>query len=116
MAGTVITTIDEFQDYLSGVSERAEHHAQPVAGVVLSIAGAVVLFKDRSSEITVMAVEGQKGNVMWIKVKDKRYALAYNHSSQTVEVRDRSTHGPARKSFNNGSTTAEIIDFFSNLP
>ena len=41
-----ITDVDVLQQYLSGVMDRAEHHAQQVKQVALAVAGGIVWKKD----------------------------------------------------------------------
>ena len=115
MAGKEISSIDDFQKYLSGVADRANHHARSVAAVVLSLAGAVVLFKDPASEITVFAVKGEMKNVLWVEISSKRYKLSYDHGKQIVQIIEGKTGGKVLNSFSNNSTATEIVDFFRKL-
>ena len=41
-----IISVNELQEYLIGAAERTEHHAQNINRVILTLAGAVILFKD----------------------------------------------------------------------
>lgn len=115
MAGQVITTVDELQRYLGGVSERAEHHAGEVGEVVLAIAGAIVLFKDRGSELRVMAREGVAKNLMWVMIGGERYVFTYNHDNETVDVKEGTVRGAVIRSFDNRTPTADVITFFASL-
>lgn len=111
----VIATIDQLQTYLSGVSARADHHAQGVSEVVLAIAGAVVLFKDPGTDLQILVREGNTGNVLWLHIGGERYAISYNHRDQAVEVRERTTRGDALASFDNHSTAGDVTRFFAGL-
>jgi len=110
-----ISTIDDFQEYLEAVSGKANHHAKNVSEVALCLAGAVVMFKDKDSEIKIMAVEGEKGNMMWVTIGGTRYALSYDHKTKSVLVKEGGIRGPVITSFNNASTAGEVIAFFGSL-
>jgi hypothetical protein len=115
MAGRTITSIDELQDYLAGVSARADHHAQGVSAIILAIAGAIVLFKEPRREIRVMEREGETGNVLWVYINGKRYALSYRHDTQAVEVRQNNIQGIALASFDNNDSATRVVTFFAGL-
>ena len=81
-----IISVNEFQQYLTGAADRAEHHAQNVSQVILALAGAVVLFKDQDEDIRVKTYRGSLANVIWVKINGTRYALSYNHRLPSTAV------------------------------
>ena len=109
-----VTDIDVLRNYLRGVMDRADHHAQNVNDVSLSIAGGVVWRKD-DDPLEVMTREGEMKNVLWFKVEQKRYALSYNHNTGKIELRQNTTQGSVVASFSNAMTNAEIRTIFSSL-
>lgn len=109
-----LTEIDALREYLSGVMNRADHHAQNVNEVSLSIAGAVVWKKD-DDPLRVMTRDGKMTNVLWFTVNQKRYALSYNHDTAEIELRANSLQGRIVASFANAVTNAEVREAFSKL-
>ena len=70
-----VTDIDVLGDYLRGVMDRAEHHAEDVNEISLAIAGGVVWRKD-DEPLEVMTREGEMKNVLWFKVNGNRYQIS----------------------------------------
>ncbi len=108
-----VTNVDILQQYIRGVMERAEHHANNVDEICLAIAGAVVWRKD--GEIEVMAREGDMKNVLWFRANGPRYALSYNHDQHSIEVRERNTQGDVLASFTNATPVRAVKQFFAGL-
>ncbi|MFL5898625.1 MAG: hypothetical protein ACJ76D_09215 [Solirubrobacterales bacterium] len=110
-----VASVDVLQQYIRGVMQRAEHHANNVdeIALALALAGAVVWRKD--GEIEVMAREGDMKNVLWVCVNGRRYALSYNHDHGSIEVRERNTQGNVLASFTNANTVHEVKQFFAGL-
>ena len=109
-----ITEIDEFQKYLKGVLNRANHHAQDVDKIILSLAGAIVWAKD-SVPIEVLVQGGKTGNVLWIYIHNIKYAFSYNHESNEIEMRKDSTQGKTIFTFSNKTEVSDIVNFFNSL-
>lgn len=108
-----VTDVDILQVYISGVMDRAEHHAGQVNEVVLAIAGAVIWRKD--GDIQVYEREGQMTNALWVHIGGNRYALSYNHDLGQIEIREESMRGNVLASFDNASSTADVRRFFASL-
>ena len=106
--------IDVLQEYLRGVMEKADHHAQNVDQIALALIGAVVWRKD-AADIEVMEHNGKLANVLWVRIGQRRYAMSYNHVAGTIEVREKSTHGSVLASFDNQSPIAQVRTFFESL-
>lgn len=109
-----VTDIDVLRNYLRDVMDRADHHAQDVNEVSLSIAGGVVWKKD-NDPLEVMVRDGNMKNVIWFKVNQKRYALSYNHDTGEIELRKNSTHGQVIASFSNTMSNARVRQIFNGL-
>jgi len=110
-----LNTVDEFQEYLQGVIERASHHATNVRNAVLALAGAVVLFKDAEQPLTVRTHAGSPANILWVYVGGRRFALAYNHEATGIELRDRTIDGTPLLTITNSTPTESIIEFFESV-
>ena len=108
-----INSVDILQQYIEGVMERAEHHANNVDEVCLAIAGAIVWRKE--GEIEVYAKEGEMKNVLWVKINGNRYALSYDHVNPRIVVRERSTQGNLLRVFTNAESAADVKRFFASL-
>jgi hypothetical protein len=85
-------TTDVLQQYLLGVVARADHHADNVNEVVLSLAGAII-WRKGPDDLEVMVRDGVVKNVLWVRINGQRYALSYNHNDRTIEMRCGSTQG-----------------------
>jgi len=110
-----IISVNELQEYLIGAAERANHHAQNINRVILALAGAVILFKDQGEDIRVKTYRGNLANVLWVTINGVRYALSYNHTEESVEIRRHSLQGEVVGSFDNDDNPREIIDTFTRL-
>lgn len=108
-----INTIRVLNDYITGVMERADHHGQNVNEIALAIAGAIIW--KVTDDIDVKEYDGQTKNVLWMTVNGNRYALSYNHTAQTIELRDRSTQGNVIASFTNATPITDLKTVFNAL-
>ncbi len=109
-----VTDVDVLRDYLRGVVDRADHHAQNINEVALAIAGGVIWRKD-NDPLEIMVIKGEMKNVLWFKVNGKRYALSYNHNNGEIELRQGTTQGNVIVSFSNVMSNNTIRTIFSNL-
>lgn len=109
-----ITDIDVLKNYLRGVMDRADHHAQNVNEIAMAVAGGVIWRKDDEA-LEVMVREGEMKNVLWFKVGGIRYALSYNHDTQEIELRQGSTQGNVIGRFSNTTTNNQVRRIFSDL-
>lgn len=110
----VITDIDILRDYIRGVMERSEHHADRVSEVAVTLAGAIIWRKD-DANIEVFEREGSMANVLWVHIGGTRYAFSYDHNTETIEMRQNSTHGEVLHSFSNSTSAREIKEIFRTL-
>jgi hypothetical protein len=108
-----IQSIDELQTYLKGVLGRADHHADNVEGIALSLMGAVIWVS--SGKIEVRTYGNQTANQLWFEVNKKRYALTYNHSILSIELRKDTSKGDVIANFNNSTSHSDIIQTFKGL-
>jgi len=109
-----ITDIQVLRDYITGVMDRADHHADEVSEVALALVGAIVWRKDEQ-DIRVMTREGTMANVLWVVIGGTRYAFSYNHGAGTIEMRAGSTQGAVLHSFSNETTNHDIKSVFARL-
>ena len=109
-----ISDITILQEYISGVMERAEHHAGNVNEIALALAGAIIWKKD-GEPIEVFTREGKMTNVLWVKFNGNKYAFSYNHGNETIEIRKGTTQGAVLHGFSNDTTITEVIRAFESL-
>lgn len=110
-----LTTLNDFQSYIRGVAGRALHHAPNVDAVFLALAGAVLLFKDRGTDLECRGYRGNTGNVLFITIHGKRYVFGYNHKKESVEIREDTGRGRVLASFTNASSLRKIVKLFRGL-
>ena len=108
-----VTDVDVLQDYIRGVMDRAEHHADNVDEIMFAIAGAVIWRKN--GDIQVYERDGRMTNALWVDINGQRYALSYNHDARKIEIRKDSMRGDVLGSFDNSNTTGDVRRFFSPL-
>ncbi len=108
-----VSDIATLQQYLQGVVMRADHHANNVDEVALTIAGAIAWRTD--GDLIVRTYAGKMANVMRVRISGKLYTLAYNHTNGTIEVRQGKLTGPVLRSFTNTDTARDVKGFFGSL-
>lgn len=108
-----INSIDLLQTYLNGVMHRSEHHAGSVEGVSLALLGAVMW--RATGEIEVREYNGSPANMLWFFVGKNRHSLLYNHSTEQIELRERTKNGELISTFDNTTSYQEIIRVFREL-
>lgn len=109
-----VTDVDRLRDYIRGVMERADHHAEHVNEVALALVGAIIWRKD-DDPIEVRVHDGEMKNVLWFKVEGERYAFSYNHRTNSIELRQGTTHGAVMGSFTNATPCSEVRRAFEQL-
>jgi hypothetical protein len=109
-----VTDVDVMRDYLRGVMNRADHHAQQVNEIALAVAGGVI-WRKNDDPLEVMVREGDMKNVLWFKVNDQRFTLSYNHGTSEIELRRGTTQGSIIASFSNATTASQVRTVFGNL-
>lgn len=108
-----ITTLNLLNQYINGVMERADHHGQNVNEIVLTLAGAVIW--RATQDVEVRTYNDETGNILWLTINGHRYAIAYNHNTLNIEIRDRNQNGTVLATFNNTNTALEVKKIFSTL-
>lgn len=107
-----IESLGILKTYFSNVLKRADHHAQEVNQVALTILGAIIW--KCVGEVSVMETKEGYGNVLWFRTENgDRYALSYNHSQKKIDLRQHSVKGETLFQFDNSSTYPEIMGIFS---
>lgn len=108
-----ITTLNLLNEYINGVMNRADHHGQNVNEIVLTLAGAVIW--RATQDVEVRTYSDQTANILWLTVDGHRYAIAYNHETLNIEIRDRKQNGTVLATFDNSTSTADVKRIFEGL-
>ena len=108
-----ITTLTLLNEYINGVMNRADHHGQNVNEVVLTLAGAVIW--RATQDVEVRTYNDMTANILWLTVNGHRYAIAFNHQTEEIEIRDRNQNGTVIANFNNHTTAATVKQIFAGL-
>ena len=109
-----IEQITKLKEYIKGVLDRADHHAEKVNEVILTLIGAIIWKKDEEP-IEVLTQSGDMKNVLWVKINSTKYAFSYNHETKKIEMRENSIKGQVIKQFDNSISTGAIKQFFESL-
>lgn len=109
-----VSDLDTLILYFTGVMNRT-HHAPNVNAIALALLGAVLWKKDEDAEIEVRTHAGSTANVLWVQIAGQRYAIAYNHKRECIELRERATTGDVLFSFTNRTPVTEVRRIFEEL-
>jgi hypothetical protein len=106
--------VQTLHTYAEGVMNRADHHAAAVKAIALALLGGIIWRADPDS-IEIKQYDGELANVLWLTVNGRRYALAYNHNTGKIEIRDRTQSGAALHSFDNQTPILDVETIFRGL-
>lgn len=109
-----MTSAELLKDYFSGVLNRADHHAQGVQEICLALMGGVIWKSEGDIEAKSVKDEGM-GNILWFTCGGCRYAMCYNHSTISIELRARSMRGETLYVFTNETPISEVFRVFETL-
>lgn len=108
-----VETIDTLKKYFSGVTSRAIHHAPNVSEVIYGLLGVIILKKDEGTDIEVRGNSDDKtGNILWVMINATRYAFRYEHSNDTIEIRQDSYKGNLVLTIDNNTSLQQVINTF----
>jgi len=110
-----VADLGTLEQYLAGVMNRSDHHAQTVGAIALALLGAVLWKKDADTTIEVRTYDGAPANILWVQISGQRYALAYNHTEKCIELRNRTQSGDVIHRFTNQTPVTEVRDIFERL-
>lgn len=72
-----IESIGQLQQYLNGVLDRANHHAENVREIALALLGAIIWRAE--GQLRVREYRGRPANIIWFEVAGNTYAMGFNH-------------------------------------
>ena len=108
--------IQTLHAYAKGVMARVAHHAGNVGAIALALLGGII-WRTEPGSIKIKEYDGDLANVLWWTSAStgRRYACAYNHQTQEIEIRDRTVQGPALHQFSNATPIISVETIFSTL-
>ena len=110
-----IESIDTLKKYFLGVINRTDDHAPNIDTIIYGLLGVVILLKDDGTNIEVRGTDDDSmGNILWVIIDGIRYALRYEHSDGTIEIRLNTYKGDLVLKISNSTTISQIITAFSN--
>jgi hypothetical protein len=109
-----VKNIKILKGYFDKVVERTQCHAGNVGQVIFPLLGFIVNKMDENSDIQVRGNDAT-GNILWIFIGGTRYAFRYEHSDETIEIRENSYMGPLIAKVDNSTTTSKLETIFANL-
>lgn len=107
-----IDSINDLKHHLTGVMNRADHHAQEVYKIVLPLVGLITWKADR---IIARTREGSNANMIWFEAGEKRFAVVFNHEAAKIDIRENSIQGRVLQQLDNRSDLDSIVTFFEGI-
>ncbi len=107
-----IDSIVTLKEHITGVMERADHHARSVYKIVLPLIGLVTW---KADNIQARTNQGETANMIWFEVNKKRYALVFNHKNRKIEIRENSQQGKSVIQIDNDTNIDDLIDIFEQF-
>lgn len=92
---------------------RADHHGQNVNQIVLTLAGAVIW--KVTQDVEVRTYNNKTANILWLTLGLNRYAVAFNHQTGNIELRELTQNDNVLASFNNSTTANQVKTIFAVL-
>lgn len=106
--------VKTLQEYASGVMGRANHHAGQVKAIALALLGGII-WRAEAGSIEIKQYDGSLANVLWFEASGSRYAVAYNHKTEKIEIRSRTQSGSMLHAFDNQTPVADVEAVFASL-
>ena len=109
------TDFQTLHDYAQGVMKRATHHAGNVSAIALALLGEII-WNAQPGSVKIKQYDGDLGNVLWWEsINGKKYACAYNHQTQEIEIRDQNIKGNVLHRFSNSTPLTNLEQVFATI-
>jgi hypothetical protein len=104
-----LKTDADIDAFVAKVISEAEHHASDVDEVIQPLSDEVRKRLNLAlDKVAVYERKGELARTCWVTIQGQRYVFSYNYAAKTIDLRDSSTQGPHRFSFDNATTPATI--------
>jgi hypothetical protein len=110
----IVNDVDTLKLYLSRVMQRADHHAKDVELIAPAIIGYIIWKKDEDA-IEVHEQQEDMKNVMRVKINGTKYVFTYDHTTRTIQIKDKLRNGTTFHSISNLTTLAQLKRIFELL-
>lgn len=110
-----LDSVEQLHDYLTGIVNRAEHHAPEIQEIILTLAGALILRKDADSPLEARTYGGSLANLLWATINGQRYAFSYDHNQRRIVIKRGTSRGRIVAFFDNNTSTGRVINLFEGL-
>jgi Integron cassette protein VCH_CASS1 chain len=111
-----VNNLQTLKTYVRGVLGSAKHHAPNVEEIVLALAGAVVSRMNAAPlEVQGTPKSGMGLALRFTSTRGRRYALSYDHATQSITLKQGSSQGPILHNFTNATPLSQIAQIFSSL-
>ncbi|MBX3027052.1 hypothetical protein KF840_19280 [bacterium] len=116
MAKQIGDSIAVLRQYVTGVMDRVNHHALPMAAVATHVLSGVVLRADQGS-LECREYAGRPANVLRFSVTGQPYALRFRHGPDRVELlKGRETSKHVVATFVATDSVDRVLGTFEQLP
>jgi hypothetical protein len=114
---TALNDLDALSRYVSPAMERAMCHAHKVNVIFPHIVLAIIKHAEPGTLEGRSSGDTAAGNMGWFvsKARGRRYAVVYNHTAQTIEVRERTQQGRVLHTLTNATPLASLHTIFAGL-
>lgn len=111
-----VSDIRTLRVYVRGVMGKAKHHAPNVDEIILALAGAVITWKNSAALQVRTAPGGGMGRALtFTSTRGRTYALSYNHSTQSIDLKRGNFQGTVLHSFSNATPLSQVAAIFAAL-
>ncbi len=104
-----LTTNKEIDAFIAKVIGEAHHHGQNVEHVIQPLSDEVRRRLNlKLDKVEVYERNGNLARTCWVTLQGSRYTFSYNYQTEQIDLRNRSTQGALRFSFDNATPLADI--------
>ena len=99
--------VQQLHDYATGVMGRAGHHAGRVKGIALALLGGII-WRAAPGSIRIRQFAGSPANMLWATIGGGTCVFAYDHVTETIQVRDRTQTGAILHQFDDSASLGAV--------
>ena len=110
-----IDLVQALQEYLIGVTDRADHHGENVFEVISHLVRVVIICHDADT-LECRTYGGKTTNILRFDINGKAYAFRYEHADNGyIELRENNERGAVLDTYTNAKTLDDIIQSFKKI-
>jgi len=107
-----IDLVQALQEYLIGVTNRADHHGENVFEIISHLVRVVIICHDTDT-IECRTYSGKTTNILRFEINGKSYAFRYEHANNGyIELRQNNERGPVLDTYTNAQSLDDVIHSF----